>query len=82
MLFLNVMLAKPITVAFLDRHRDVHGLTGPFLNERDVKSVVPGVVDIGLGILHKHLEIAEVLVLSANALRVFVQLGRVVRLGK
>ena len=43
---------------------------------------MPGVVNLGFGFVHLHLEIAAVLELSPDALGVFFELGRVVRLGK
>ena len=43
---------------------------------------VAGVVNLGLGILHQHFEVAAVLIFRAHPLGVFVELGGVVSLGE
>ena len=55
---------------------------GPFCTSGTWKPVMAGVVDFGLRILNENLEEAAVLVLVANALGVFFELGGVVGLGK
>ena len=73
---------ETVSIAFFDGHGDIDGLTRALLEERNVEPGMAGVVDIGFGIVHQHFEIAAVLVLGANTLYVFVELGGVIGLGK
>ena len=57
-------------------------LPGPVHQQGNVKPVVPGVADLGFGILHQHFEVAAILILAAHALRVFFELAGVVGLGE
>ena len=47
-----------------------------------MKARVPGIVDLGFGILHQRFEVAAVLEFGANPFGVFFELGGVVSLGE
>ncbi len=76
------MDAERVLVPLLDGHRNVHRLAQALLEERNVETGVARVLDVGLRVVHQHLEVAAVLIFGAHALDVFVQFGGVVGLGK
>src|SRR5581483_5333448 len=75
-------LAQPILIPFVDGHGDVHRFARSGLQQRNVEPFMAGIVDHGFRICHVGLEVAAILVLGSNPLRVFFQLGGVVGLGE
>ena len=49
---------------------------------RECGTLVPGVVNLGFGVVDQHLEVAAILVFGADAFGIFFELGGVVGLGK
>ena len=74
--------AEAVALAFLDGHGDIDGFPQPCLEQRNVEACVSGVVNLGLGIVDQHLEVAAVLELGADAFGIFFELGGVVGLGE
>src|SRR5271156_324218 len=71
-----------IAVALLDHHRDVDGFARTTLQQRNVRALMSGVVNLRLGFARVRLEIPAILIFIPDALRVFIQLGGVVSSGK
>ena len=71
-----------VAIAFLDRHGDIDGFPGPVSNQRNVETLMTGVMNLSLGILTSDLEVAAVLVVIADPLGVFFEFGGVVGLGE
>ena len=75
--------AQAVKLAFFNGDRDIHGLTGTGMHERNLQPCpVARIANLGHRILHNNREIAARLVLQAHALSIFVQLAGIVGSGK
>jgi hypothetical protein len=75
-------LAQPVHAAFFDRNGDIDGFSGSRLNQGNVRSLMSGVANLGLGVAYVCFEIATILVLLAHALGIFIELGGVISPGE
>ena len=75
-------LFQAVLITFFNRNADVRGFTQAVLEQRNMKTLVAGVVDFHIRFLHDHLVVAPILELLAHMLGIFVEFGSVISLGK